>query len=109
MYLYFCRYPADDNTIFLIHKSYWPNYHYLLPWDYKCGEFGSYERGLSTFFIKSCENLGLASLLKTASSEAVREALYKAASKKVDLTECIESVKKIADEESIKAKLRYSH
>lgn len=28
--------------IFLVTKSYWPQYHYLLPFDYQTGEFGNY-------------------------------------------------------------------
>ncbi|XP_058810675.1 acyl-CoA Delta-9 desaturase isoform X2 [Phymastichus coffea] len=103
------KYPPEDNTIFLLSKSYWPNYHYMLPWDYKCGEFGTYDRGCSTFFIKIWENLGLVDSLKTASSDAIREALYKAASKKCDIAESLESVRKIAEEEAAKAKLRYRH
>lgn len=55
------------------------------------------------------ENLGLVDSLKTASSESVRDALYRAASQKLDVPEALESVKKIADEEAIKAKLRYHH
>ena len=92
-----------------MNKSYWPNYHYLLSWDYKCGEFGTYDRGCSTFFIKMWENLGLIDSLKTASSESIRDALYQATSKKLEVSESLESVKKIADEEAIKAKLRYRH
>lgn len=34
--------PSDSNLIFIITKSYWPLYHYLLPFDYQTGEFGSY-------------------------------------------------------------------
>lgn len=34
--------PSDSNMIFLVTKSYWPQYHYLLPWDYQTGEFGNY-------------------------------------------------------------------
>ena len=109
MKIYYFRYPVDDNTIFLLNKSYWPNYHYLLPWDYKCGEFGTYNRGFSTFIIKMWKNLGLVNSLKTASSEAVRDALYEAASKKLEISESFKSVKKIADNEAIKAKLRYHH
>ncbi|XP_014231255.1 acyl-CoA desaturase [Trichogramma pretiosum] len=103
------KFPSDDNTIFILNKSYWLNYHYLLPWDYKCDEFGTYDRGCGTFFIKTCENLGLVSYLKTASSESIRDALYKAASKKSDIPSSLESVKKIADDEAAKAKLRYRH
>lgn len=34
--------PSDSNMIFLVTKSYWPQYHYLLPFDYQTGEFGDY-------------------------------------------------------------------
>lgn len=34
--------PSDSNMIFLVTKTNWPQYHYLLPWDYQTGEFGSY-------------------------------------------------------------------
>ena len=34
--------PSDSNMIFIITKSYWPQYHYLLPRDYQTGEFGDY-------------------------------------------------------------------
>lgn len=42
---------SDSNMVFLVTKSYWPQYHYLLPFDYQSGEFGSYgkcgkEKGL---------------------------------------------------------------
>ena len=103
------RYPADDNTIFLINKSYWPNYHYLLPWDWKSGEFGTYDRGACTFFVRLCENLSLIDSLKTASSESIRDMLYQISSKKLDITEALEKVKKTAELETKKAKLRYQH
>lgn len=49
--------PSDSNMIFLVTKSYWPQYHYLLPFDYQTGEFGNY--GKSIFFIanKYCAKL----------------------------------------------------
>lgn len=40
---------ADSNMIFLVTKSYWPQYHYLMSWDYQSGEFGTY--GKLFFFI----------------------------------------------------------
>lgn len=39
---------ADSNMIFLVTKSYWPQYHYLLTWDYQSGEYGTY--GESSIF-----------------------------------------------------------
>lgn len=41
--------PSDSNMIFLVTKSYWPQYHYLLPFDYQTGEFGNY--GMKTFLV----------------------------------------------------------
>lgn len=41
--------PSDSNMIFLVTKSYWPQYHYLLPFDYQTGEFGNY--GMSKFIL----------------------------------------------------------
>lgn len=34
--------PSDSNMIFLVTRSYWPQYHHLLPFDYQTGEFGNY-------------------------------------------------------------------
>lgn len=38
--------PSDSNMIFLVTKSYWPYYHYLLPSDYQSGEFGDYGKNI---------------------------------------------------------------
>lgn len=44
--------PSDSNSIFIITKTYWPQYHYLLPCDYQTGEFGDY--GKFPLFIMQC-------------------------------------------------------
>nr|CAD7613973.1 unnamed protein product [Timema genevievae] len=46
------RTTADSNLVFILTKSFWPFYHYLLPWDFNSGEYGSYEDGFSTAMIK---------------------------------------------------------
>lgn len=43
--------PSDSNMIFLVTKSYWPQYHYLLPFDYQTGEFGNYGKHLMLWFV----------------------------------------------------------
>lgn len=43
--------PSDSNMIFLVTKSYWPQYHYLLPFDYQTGEFGNYGESRSILFL----------------------------------------------------------
>nr|CAD7267644.1 unnamed protein product [Timema shepardi] len=47
---------ADSNLVFILTKSFWPFYHYLLPWDFNSGEYGSYEDGFSTAMIKVCSS-----------------------------------------------------
>lgn len=43
--------PSDSNMIFLVTKSYWPQYHYLLPFDYQTGEFGNYGKSFITILM----------------------------------------------------------
>lgn len=38
---------SDSNMVFIVTKSYWPQYHYLLNWDYQSGEFGNYGKGMA--------------------------------------------------------------
>lgn len=33
---------SDSNMVFIVTKSHWPQYHYLINWDYQSGEFGTY-------------------------------------------------------------------
>ncbi|XP_015589808.1 acyl-CoA Delta(11) desaturase [Cephus cinctus] len=103
------KYPADDNTVFILHKSYQMNYHYLLPWDSKSGEFGGYDSGCTTFVLKIWEILGLVSGLKTASSEDVRSVLGKMATSKMTLQQALDEMERLAELETKKAKLRYHH
>lgn len=56
--------PSDSNMIFLVTKSYWPQYHYLLPFDYQTGEFGNYGKSfiwsIAVYFIVSTHTYALA-------------------------------------------------
>ncbi|XP_008550317.1 acyl-CoA Delta-9 desaturase [Microplitis demolitor] len=103
------KYPPDDNMVFLITKSYWINYHYLLPWDWKCGEYGSYDKGWATTTLKIFNVIGLVNRMKTASSENIRDALFKATATKKSFQEVMNEVKEIAEVEADKMKLRYHH
>ncbi|KAG8036725.1 hypothetical protein G9C98_004047 [Cotesia typhae] len=103
------KYPPDDNIVFLINKSYWLNYHYLLPWDWKCSEYGSYDRGWATNTIKILNIIGLVNRMKTASSESIRDALFKASTSKKPLNEIMDEVKEIASVEADKINLHYHH
>lgn len=103
------KYPVDDNSIFYITKSYWLNYHYLLPWDWKSSEFGKYNRGCGTLIIKIWRNLGIVKNLKTSSTEDIRKIIQDLGSKKISLTEAIIELQKLSEEEAERDNLRFFH
>ncbi|EDW99078.1 acyl-CoA Delta-9 desaturase [Drosophila yakuba] len=82
--------PTDSNSIFLITKSYWPQYHYLLPRDYQSGEYGNYASGIGSSMIRVFAALDWAKDLKTIGSVAVRLGLTKAVETGRPIVECIE-------------------
>lgn len=88
------KYPADTNLVFIITKSYWPQYHYLTPYDYKCGEFGSYASGCSTAFIRVCAALGWASDLRTITSDSAKAALIQSAHSGKPIDVCLAETEK---------------
>ncbi|KAJ6638375.1 Acyl-CoA Delta-9 desaturase [Pseudolycoriella hygida] len=81
--------PSDSNMIFLVTKTNWPQYHYLLPWDYQTGEFGSYGTGCTTGFIRVFAALGLATDLQTMTSDAVKTGLIRAVDTNRPVVECL--------------------
>nr|AID66660.1 desaturase [Agrotis segetum] len=83
--------PPDSNTVFIISKTFWPHYHYLVPYDYKSGEYGTYDSGCSTAFIRVFAALGLATNLQTVETAAAQKALADAAKTKKDLKTCIDA------------------
>lgn len=87
------RLPQDNISVFFLTKSFWPMYHYMVPWDWKCGEFGSYADGCATFFIKIWHELGYVTLLQTTDSEDVRGMLHEVSKKKMTLAEGLEKLK----------------
>jgi len=84
--------PSDSNMIFLVTKSYWPQYHYLLPFDYQTGEFGNYGAGLSTALIRVFAALGVATELKTMTSDAVKIGLTRAVDTGRPVVDCLTEV-----------------
>lgn len=40
--MFVVRYPWDSNSVFVLTRTFWPHYHYLIPNDYKSGEYGTY-------------------------------------------------------------------
>ncbi|XP_070498186.1 acyl-CoA Delta-9 desaturase [Chironomus tepperi] len=80
---------SDSNMVFIVTKTYWPQYHYLLPYDYQSGEFGNYGEGSSTSLIRIFAAMGWATNLKTVTSEAVRKGLANAVDTGKDVVECL--------------------
>ncbi|XP_049947548.1 acyl-CoA Delta-9 desaturase-like [Schistocerca serialis cubense] len=69
------KYSVDSNLVFFLNRTHWPQYHYLLPWDYRTGEFGSYDDDCVTTAIRVWAALGWAWGLRTVGRDAVRRAL----------------------------------
>ncbi|GAB1864918.1 Acyl-CoA Delta(11) desaturase [Camponotus japonicus] len=103
------KYPVDDNSVFFLSKSYWLNYHYQLPWDWKNDEFGTYERGFNTFIIKMWRELGLINEMKTTTSNEVRDVLCKVAMSEMTLKEALDELKRNAEAAAYKEKLMFHH
>uniref|UniRef100_A0A1A9WPD6 Fatty acid desaturase domain-containing protein n=1 Tax=Glossina brevipalpis TaxID=37001 RepID=A0A1A9WPD6_9MUSC len=87
--------PADSNSVFFITKTYWPQYHYMLPNDYQCGEFGDYGTGFTTSMVRVFAALDLATDLKTITSAAVRKGLTEAVETDVSVKDCIQKYAKM--------------
>ncbi|EGK96641.1 AGAP003051-PB [Anopheles gambiae str. PEST] len=80
---------SDSNMVFLVTKSYWPQYHYLLPFDYQSGEFGNYGSGCTTAFIRIFAAIGQATKLQTITTEAVKRGLTMAVDSGRPIVECL--------------------
>ncbi|XP_026315891.1 acyl-CoA Delta(11) desaturase [Hyposmocoma kahamanoa] len=83
------KYPHDSNSVFILNRTFWPHYHYLVPYDYKSGEFGTYDCGCSTAFIRIWAALGLATDLQTVDTPTIQKALAEAAKTTKPLTQCL--------------------
>lgn len=80
----FTNYKQSLNTF-----SYWPQYHYLLPFDYQSGEFGNYGKGTSTALVRVFAALGWASDLKTVTTDAIKKGLAKAVDTGKPVVDCL--------------------
>lgn len=80
---------SDSNMVFIVTRSYWPQYHYLLPWDYQSGEFGNYGNGVTTAFIRVCAAVGEAEDLQTMTTDAVKKGLTMAVDSGRPVVECL--------------------
>lgn len=84
------RYSIQTNLVFVVNKSLWPQYHYKLPWDYQCGEYGNYNHGCITSHIRVWAALRLVTDLRTIDTDGMRKAMIEAASTGRDFKLCAE-------------------
>ncbi|XP_032666234.1 acyl-CoA Delta(11) desaturase-like [Odontomachus brunneus] len=101
------RYPVNDNSVFFLSKSYWANYHYIIPYDWKSNEFGLYENGFTTFIFKIWYEMGLIDGMKTVNTEDVRETLEKIAISKVSIKNAFDELKEKSEINACKQRLIY--
>lgn len=78
--------------VFILTKSHWLMYHYLLPWDYQTEEYGGYGDSLTTTFIRIMAAIGWAGNLRTVDSDAVKDALYTSVTTGRPVGECVKEI-----------------
>jgi stearoyl-CoA desaturase (delta-9 desaturase) len=83
----------NSNIVFFLTKSYWPDYHYMIPWDYKTGEYGNYGEGYTTTLIRIWAAMGWATGLRTLDTTCVRNALLTATKTGTSVTEWLHDEK----------------
>lgn len=62
----------------------------MLPWDYQCGEYGTYNNGCITAHIRVWAALRLVTDLRTIDTEGIRKAMTEAATTGRDFNLCVE-------------------
>lgn len=78
--------------VFVLTKSHWLKYHYILPWDYQVGEFGGYGDGFISCLIRGFAAFNWATDLKSVSSETMQEAVYNSTISGKTINECVEDI-----------------
>ncbi|KAK9302925.1 hypothetical protein QLX08_005197 [Tetragonisca angustula] len=96
-------------SMFFLTKSFWPVYHYIIPWDWKCGEFGSYASGFTTFFIKVWHDLGFIDLPQTTDTEDIRTMLHDVSKKKMTFANGLDKLKEKSIYKAKEVKLMVKH
>lgn len=97
--------PLKNFSVFFIRKSFWPWYHHLLPCDWKCGEFGTYDIDYTSFFVKMCRELSLINSARTTTTDDVREVLHRVAKKEFSLQKGLDELQEISLYNAKKEKL----
>ncbi|XP_043520014.1 acyl-CoA Delta-9 desaturase isoform X1 [Frieseomelitta varia] len=101
--------PPYSISMFFLTKSFWPVYHYIIPWDWKCGEFGSYASGFTTFFIKVWHDLGFIDLPQTTDTEDIRTMLHDVSKKKMTFANGLDKLKEKSIYKAKEVKLMVKH
>jgi stearoyl-CoA desaturase (delta-9 desaturase) len=84
----------NSNIVFFITKSYWPYYHYMIPWDYQTGEYGNYGQGCTSTLIRIWAAMGSATGLRTVDTTCIRNALLTATKTGTSVTEWLNDEEK---------------
>ncbi|XP_017888704.1 acyl-CoA Delta(11) desaturase [Ceratina calcarata] len=101
--------PPDSISLFFITHSFWPAYHYMIPWDWKCGEYGTYDSGVATFFIKMWNELGMVDYLRTSETEDIRDMLHQMAKKKLTLENGLNELEELSKYNAKKTRIIPRH
>ncbi|XKL62345.1 hypothetical protein PGB90_002178 [Kerria lacca] len=100
---------TDTNLIFVVNKSLWPQYHYLVPWDYQVGEYGNYGDGFCNGALRVFAALGWIYNLRTVNSNGIRRALYESTKTGKPVMQCIlQEEKNVLYDEMITNMYKYS-
>lgn len=91
----------------MIAKSKWLSYHYVVPWDWKNGEFGVYNKDWSTLFIKLWYEFGHVKNLLSVTPDDSRAILQDIVEKKFSLEDGLSELKRISEYKAAKKQLTF--
>lgn len=94
------KFPADTMLVFILTKSHWLKYHYILPWDYQVGEYSDYGDGCLTSIIRVFAAFGWATNLRTVSTETIKDAIYTSTISGKSVGECVQDITVTTDKKS---------
>lgn len=83
------RKSVDTNLIWFVNKSIWPQYHYVVPWDYQVGEYGNYGDGFCNAVLRIFAALGWAYALRTVNADGVRDAVFESTKTGKSIKTCL--------------------
>lgn len=78
----------------------------MVPWDWRNSEFGTYNKGWTTFFIKMWHELGFIDNLLSVSTHDVRAILEDVGNEKFSLQEGLSKLKRVSQYKDAKEHLK---